>query len=389
MPDVLIGLVGDVLVNRDDPHEVFRDVSEVLAAPDILFANLEGPYTDDPRLRPGAISGCVGPAHCADVFAEVGFDVMSLANNHIADAGDEAMLETRARLRALGVATCGAGANLADAREPAIVEAGGLRVAFLAYASVFPMGYEARANAPGLAPLRAYDLWRSPFPGTYVPGTRPLVTTVTDAADEARLVEDIDRARELADLVVTSFHWGDYMRPFHLTDLEVRTARFCVEQGVDMVVGHHHHALRGMEWYMGKPIMYGLGHFVFDFLLEPAEDEYKRVIAEFERPGNRESAIYSVAPRAGWPYLPMHPDTRMTVVAWATADAGGVGDIGFLPCRIGPGGAVHPLPPGSPDSAAVVGYVETAIETQGLAGRVVADGSRTLAGRPTLRVLPP
>ena len=66
-------------------------------------------------------------------FARAGFDVLSMANNHIVDAGHAAMLENRARLRAQGVKTCGAGENLDDARKPAIIEAGGLKIAFLAY----------------------------------------------------------------------------------------------------------------------------------------------------------------------------------------------------------------------------------------------------------------
>src|SRR6185437_4257994 len=120
------------------------------------------------------------------------------------------------------------------------------------------------------------------------------------------------RARESSDLVVTSFHWGEYLRPFHLTEHERRTARYCIDQGADMVVGHHHHALRGMEWYKGKPIMYGLGHFVFDLVLEWSE-EYKKGLAELLSPAFFDTP-YTTAPKEGWPYLPMHEDTRMTVL---------------------------------------------------------------------------
>ncbi len=381
-------MVGDVLLNRENPREVFDEVREVLHAPDILFANLEGAYTDEPRLSPGAIRGCSGPAHNLDVYPDAGFDVMSLANNHILDAGYEAMFETRSRLRDRGVRTCGAGDHLDDAREPAIIVADGVRVAFLAYASVFPLGYEARSDMPGLAPMRAYDHWRAAFPGTHVPGMHPLITTVPDQADLTRLTEDIRRARERADVVITSFHWGDYTRPFHLTDHETRTARHCVDEGADMVIGHHHHALRGMEWYKGKPIMYGLGHFVFDFLLESNEDEYKRLLSALDLPGFRDKEPYIVGPREGWPFLPMHEDTRMTVVAWATADHDGISDIGFLPCMLSPTGQVRPLVLGSPESNAVVGYLEECNRSQALNGVMVPDDSISLAGYRTLRVVP-
>ena len=382
MSTVLLGFVGDVLVHREHPKEVFSDVRDVLKVPQILFANLEGAYTDHPHPPPGTPTVVGPPAHNLDVFAEVGFRVVSLANNHILDAGREAMLETRARLRARGVETCGAGDCLADAREPAIVEADGLRVAFLAYASMFPMGYEARSNAPGLAPVRAYNIWRELSPGVYRPGVQPFVTTVQDEADQANLAQDIRRARDSSDLVVASFHWGDYLRPFHLTDHERRTARYCIDQGVDIVVGHHHHALRGMEWYQGKPIMYGLGHFVFDLRFEPNE-EIKQRISEL----NPSDLSYLAAPREGWPLLPFHEDTRMTLMAWVTATRKGIADMGFLPCRLTPDGLVHPLRVGSPEGNQVVDYMDKCHKTQGLKSRMVSEKAIQLAGFETLRVI--
>lgn len=385
MSEISLGFAGDVFVNRDRPAEVFGDVRDVLAVPDILFANLEGVFTDDPRPMPTTIVGGSAPAHNLDALPEAGFDVLSLANNHILDAGYDAMLETRSRLRARGVRTCGAGESAADAREPAIVEAGGLRVAYLAYASVFPIGCEARSNRPGVAPMRAYDVWRGAYPTVHVPGALPLVQTVPEEADLACLTEDVRRARRRADLVVVSFHWGDHTRPFHLTDHETRTARYCVDHGADLVVGHHHHALRGMEWYRGKPIMYGLGHFVFDMRVDWSE-EYMKQLAELNPAFERMRTPYTIGPREGWPLLPMHEDTRMTVLAWATAGRDGVTDIGFLPCRLTPDGLVHPLALGSPESDEVVRYLGECDRSQGLRSRITPEGAMLLAGFRTLRV---
>jgi poly-gamma-glutamate synthesis protein (capsule biosynthesis protein) len=317
-----------------------------------------------------------------DAFARNGFDVLSMANNHICDAGHEAMLENRARLRAQGVQTCGAGENIDDARKPAILEANGLRVAFLAYASVFPMGYEASSNVPGLVPLRAYDLYRPALENYHVPGTPPLIQTVPDENDLAALAEDIARAKQQADLVFTSFHWGDFMVPFHLTDHERRTARWCIDQGVHGVIGHHHHALRGMEWYRGKPILYGLGHFVFDLHLEISE-EFKARFAALSRDTNN----YGVFPREGWPLLPLHPDTRMTVLAWARVRREGVYDMGFVPCRLRPDGRIVAVDATSQEGREVVEYVERCNTTQKLNARIVADDAPLLAGHRSLRIV--
>jgi len=131
MTRILLGFVGDLLINREQPREVFREVGEVLRGPALLFGNLEGAYTDDPRPGPGTVGGCSGPVNNLDAYAEAGFGVMSLANNHMLDVGYAAMLENRARLREHAVQTCGAGEGLADARAPAIVERDGYCVALM------------------------------------------------------------------------------------------------------------------------------------------------------------------------------------------------------------------------------------------------------------------
>jgi poly-gamma-glutamate synthesis protein (capsule biosynthesis protein) len=293
------------------------------------------------------------------------------------------MLDNIDRLHQQGVATCGAGATLDDARRPAIVERQGMRIAYLAYASVFPMGYEARSNVPGLAPVRARDFWRPAVDNYHAPGTAPHCSTIPDEQDLAHTAADILIANKNAHLVIASFHWGDFLRPYHLTDHETRTARWAIDQGAHMVVGHHHHALRGIEWHQGRPIFYGLGHFVFDLDLQLSAEAEQMFAVIRETAGD-----YAIFPRPGWPLLPMHPDTRMTIWAWARADRSGITDIGFVPCRLRPDGSVDAVDPDSPEGREVVDYVATCNDTQGLNGRLTTDGAPVIAGRRSVRVLP-
>jgi poly-gamma-glutamate synthesis protein (capsule biosynthesis protein) len=383
MTEVLIGMVGDLLIDRERPDEPFAEIGPLLKVPDVLFGNLEASFTDKPHPAPSGGVFLFPPAKNLDAFGRAGFNVLSMANNHIVDAGHAAMLENRARLRSQGVKTCGAGENLADARRPALVEVGGLRLAFLAYASVFPMGYEARSNVPGLTPMRAYDLWRPALENYHVPGTPPRMETVPDQRDLEALNQDIANAREQADLVIASFHWGDFMRPFHLTDHEIRTARHCIDHGVDMVIGHHHHALRGMEWYRGKPIFYGLGHFVFDLRLK-LSDEFAAMFARISEDPNS----FAVYPREGWPLLPLHPDNRLTLLGWARASRDGVKDIGFVPCRLRPNGHVTAVDPETEEGREVVDYVARCISSQGLTARITLEAAPELAGCKSLRIVP-
>lgn len=383
MNEVLIGMVGDLLIDRQSPDEALGEVGDLLRLPDVLFGNLEANFADSPHPAPSAGIPVIPSSKNLDAFARTGFNVLSMANNHCIDAGHAAMLENRARLRAQGVKTCGVGENLDDARRPAIMEAKGVRIAFLAYASVFPMGYEARSNVPGLVPLRAYDLWRPALENYHLPGTPPHTQTVPDSRDLASLASDIAQAKQQADLVFTSFHWGDFLRPYHLTDHETRTARWCIEQGVDMVIGHHHHALRGMEWYRGKPILYGLGHFVFDLRLKISE-EFKAMFTEL----SDEAHNFAVLPREGWPLLPLHPDTRMTLFAWARAGVDGVHDLGFVPCRLRPDGRVVVVDPASQEGREVVDYVSLCISSQKLNAKISMHQETILAGHRALRIVP-
>ena len=129
--------------------------------------------------------------------------------------------------------------------------------------------------------------------------------------------------------------------------------------------------------------MYGLGHFVFDFRTELTAE-----VRQLTSRGNLPEQSYEVGPREGWPLLPLHEDTRMTVFAWAKASKERVHEIGFIPCRMTPDGLVHPLESGSPESDEVISYMERANTTQALGSRIVADPARSFGGLASLRVIP-
>src|SRR4029077_10364127 len=205
-------------------------------------------------------------------------------------------------LRSLGIATVGAGPNLAEARKPVVLVCKGMRIAFLGYASVFPIGYEARESVPGVAPLRAHTHYFDPTPLNQSPGSVPRVFTFADPGDLEALSKDIDDARRLADLVVVSCHWGDALRPSTIFDYERQISRAAIDFGAGLVLCHHHHIIRGVEMYRGVPIFHGLGHFVLH--LPNFEQTVSRVaIADMrQRQGD-----YGMRPYSDYPLLPMHP----------------------------------------------------------------------------------
>src|SRR5512139_2379474 len=115
-----------------EPVDAFAELAKpTLTQADLRFAQVERVYSERGALQvhSGDIHSRVSP-HMASIFSACGFDVASVASNHAMDWGPEALLDSIEVLRLRGIQTVGAGRNLAEAREAAIVERGGVRVAF-------------------------------------------------------------------------------------------------------------------------------------------------------------------------------------------------------------------------------------------------------------------
>lgn len=380
----LLGFVGDLLVNRDRPDEAFDLVRNVLDEADLLTANCECAYAENVEHVPGVTVPVTASPTNLPAIARAGFDLLTLANNHALDAGHRGLFEMHGHLERAGISHCGTGRNLADARRPAILSVGDARVAVLAYAAFFPRGYEALHDWPGLAPVRAYNHYRDLHPNVWSPGYPPVCSTVPVQEDMDNLCDDVRRARQVADVVVVQFHGGDYKRPFYLSDHEIRCARTAVDAGANLVVGHHHHVLRGMEWYRGAPIFYGLGHFVFDLETFRGPEEMVSVSGVELDPETDES--YALAPRKGWPLLPWHRDARMTALAWAEVREGRIDAAGFLPCMLNRVGQVYPVDALSNEGRQVTAYIERGVAAERLSARFAAEEAPRFAGLRAVRM---
>ena len=258
--------VGDVMVKRDDPRSAFELVRPVLAAADITFGNCESTYSSVGSANPATRGVVRADPSQVEGIAWAGFDVMSFANNHHLDAGYEAFFETLDHLHTHGIVTCGAGKDLDQAREPAIVERDGTKVAFLAYSTILFPGYEARPGKPGCTPISIITDYA--MSEIEQPGCEAVVTTVVHPSSLRVLREDIARARERADIVVVSVHWGIHFTPVEVAQYESELGRAAIDAGADLVLGHHQHILKAIEVYRGKVIFHGLANFVMDVYMK-------------------------------------------------------------------------------------------------------------------------
>ncbi len=240
--ELRIAAVGDIMLGGTAAPEMrkygydypFELTQNILKQAQIVFGNLEGPLTD------GAAAGTAKqyifrspPDKVAPALARAGFNVVSLANNHTLDYGPEGLEDTRAALEKAGIYYVGAGRNVTEARQPVYMVVEGVNVAFLAYSLTFPEEFWAGSDKPGTA-----------------------------FGHERFVRADIAAAREKADIVVVSFHWGQEGK-IELRDYQVQLAHAAIDAGASAVLGHHPHILQGVERYKNGVILYSLGNFAF------------------------------------------------------------------------------------------------------------------------------
>lgn len=346
--------VGDVFPNVEDGRSSLRPLEPLLATGDVVFGNCEGVYCDRPALSPSH-KHYMGTSQDKGAFlGAAGFHVMSLANNHMMDGGYVGMRDTSELLQRQGIATTGAGDNLDAALAPAVVERGTMRIAFLGVCSVFPKGYQARPARPGIAPLRVRTSYLPPDEDFWEPGIGPEVVTTVSPGDMSNIEQAVADARALADAVVVAPHWGYSSRLELLDDYEIEVARKIVDAGADAVFCCHHHSLRPVELYRGRPIFYGLGALVHHFqgtAVTPA------MRADRDRRFGRYSAY--TAPKVDFPLWPFAEDSRKTMVATLDLASEGAGmEVGFFPAQMVRDGSTEPLSVDDARASAIAAYVQ-------------------------------
>ena len=235
--------VGDMMLTRGvgasvkknwdgDYNKPFENVQELKDA-DILFGNLEGPVSD--------VGNNVGSKYSFRMDPEIllamknaGFDIVSFANNHVGDWNVNAFKDTLARLYNNEILKTGAGINNTEVQTPTIIEKNGIKFGFLGLSDVGPAWMEAGDDKAGIL-----------------------------LATNPHLPEIIKNAKSESDILIVSIHWGDEYKTIHNRRQE-SLAKIIIDNGADIVIGHHPHVIQDIGEYKGKPIVYSLGNFIFD-----------------------------------------------------------------------------------------------------------------------------
>lgn len=206
-------LPATVDAHHGDLSYVFRKVAPIFAADDFSVVNLEGTLTDRGARQPKTFAFRGPPSYARMLFLG-GIEAVNLANNHTYDYGREGFEDT---LDAL-------------AREN-ILSFGDRHILRVTVRDI-PFGFVG-------------------YLGFYA-----------DFDTKRRLAADISALKAEGRIVVASFHWG--VEGSYFPDADQRElAHFSIDQGADIVIGHHPHVLQGIEFYKGRPIVYSLGNFAF------------------------------------------------------------------------------------------------------------------------------
>lgn len=232
---------GDVMMARTVGSNIiyqgfdpFASTKGILSAADLAMVNLECVISNIGYKNAYKAYTFRAPIETLDVIKSAGIDIVSLANNHVADYGNSAFLDMLGRLEQKSIGYVGGGRNEDEAYLPLYVNIKGVRLAVLSFSNIEIPWFKAAGDKAGIA-------W----------------------FEDEKIVEMLKVARENSDFVIVMTHWGTEYTSV-LDEEQIRLAHLLIDSGTDLVIGGHPHHIQSIENYNGGRIYYSLGNYIFD-----------------------------------------------------------------------------------------------------------------------------
>lgn len=243
---IRIACLGDTMPSGILHYETRPDfcsqrLLDELRKADLRIATLETAVGDEPTFDAGKMERDKDVIYCptSDLrrLKELGINVVSLANNHAWDLGWPGIQHTFNELDRLGIKYCGAGRNLTQAQEPAVVNIKGKSIAFIAYCDDKPgtCGYVPRATDDS-------------------PGINVMI--------ESNIHYNISRLKDKYDYLFVMMHWGKEYYYYPLPEVNQLAVKM-IDWGADAIIGSHSHQIQPTVFHNKKPIIFSLGNFFF------------------------------------------------------------------------------------------------------------------------------
>ena len=202
---------------------------------DIMMVNNEFPFSDRGSKWPDKMYTFRSQPKNAKILKEMGADIVSLANNHVLDYGEDALLDTFKTLNKINMPYIGAGNNIEEAEQPYFFTKNGKKIGYFASSQVLPYGWTASSNHLGSA----------------------------SAYDSSHVKKVIKKIKKQCDVLIVYLHWGVEYKNYP-ENYQREWAKSYIDSGADAVIGCHPHVIQGVEYYNDKPIVYSLANFWFD-----------------------------------------------------------------------------------------------------------------------------
>jgi poly-gamma-glutamate synthesis protein (capsule biosynthesis protein) len=216
---------------------ISEEIRTELQSADITMVNNEFAYTVDAEAQEGKDYCFAADPQNVDLLDLFGTDIVSVANNHVFDYGEQGFLDTITTLREHGTLISGGGENLDEASEARYFIVGGRKISIVSATEI-----------------ERYSNYTRPA-GEDTPG-------VLKTQQEKTLKKAIRKAGKNSDYVIVYIHWGTEGRNNYGADQQ-ELAEFCAAQGADVVIGGHPHRLQGVSFVDDVPVVYSLGNFWF------------------------------------------------------------------------------------------------------------------------------
>lgn len=257
--DIVMDFTGDLSVADGVATTIYMDhqkngitdcfsesLLEEMQSADIMMVNNEFAYTNRGTALAGKAYTFRGDPSRVSLLKELGVDVVSVANNHVFDYGEEGLLDTLDTLQNAGMPYMGAGTNIEEAMKPVYFIAGGRKIAICSATQIertLNFTQEATATDPGVLKCLHPELF----------------------------CQVIKEAKANADYVIVFPHWGTEGNANYGEDQRVLARRF-VEAGADVIIGGHTHCLQTVEYMDDVPVYYSLGNYWFSITGEMPAD---------------------------------------------------------------------------------------------------------------------
>lgn len=232
-------IMGNVAGNGNIGNGIVPSLLEEMKSADIMMLNNEFPYSDRGapledkkftfRAKPTTVS----------FLNDMGVDIVSLANNHAYDYGENAFLDTLDVLEGAGITYVGAGRNLQEARRPVYYIINNMKIAIVAATQIEKLDNPDTRGATDLS-AGVFRCWNGD-----------------------KLLETVREAKANSDFVIVYLHWGTENEAA-IDWAQEKQAPEVVEAGADLIIGAHPHCLQKIGVIQGVPVMYSLGNFWFN-----------------------------------------------------------------------------------------------------------------------------